>query len=316
VAPCTALAAFLTLLPEITYFAAQCPVVKTVEVASVSVVTVSLQGMGCVACTKKIKEALSAHDSVNSVDVSLEQQEAKVATSLQLSKAESILGPELVKSVDEAGFEATLGKVTKVDDSSASPAAVEEANGNGRGFLIAIITGLLSSSCCIVQLAINALAVLNVAHVGCSGLNKSLGPWRWHFRGLSALWLACCWAMAIVRRMRRGLLTRLMLQTLLFVTLAFLPEALVYMGRTDVTSFEAVSMELLRFKVDGMGCEACQTHVQSVMSASEGVISSSVNWETGFAEIVVNKQQNFGFQQMAAQLQEDGYEVKQLKSEL
>jgi hypothetical protein len=29
-----------------------------------------------------------------------------------------------------------------------------------------------------VQLALNALAMLNVAHIGCAGFNKVLGPWR------------------------------------------------------------------------------------------------------------------------------------------
>ena len=38
-------------------------------------------------------------------------------------------------------------------------------------------------------------------------------------------------------------------------------------------------------QVDGMGCEACQTHVKNVLDRSGGVIASSVDFTTGYAEV-------------------------------
>lgn len=41
-----------------------------------------------------------------------------------------------------------------------------------------VLGGLLGSSCCLLQLGANALASLNVVHIGCAGFNKVLGPIR------------------------------------------------------------------------------------------------------------------------------------------
>lgn len=74
--------------------------------------------------------------------------------------------------------------------------------------------------------------------------------------------------------------------------------------------------EILRLKVDGMGCEACQAHVQGVMGRTGGVISSHVNWESGYAELLVNKNWDFKFDDMAQKLQNDGYDASVIKSDL
>ena len=38
-------------------------------------------------------------------------------------------------------------------------------------------------------------------------------------------------------------------------------------------------------QVDGMGCEACQTHVKGILDRSGGVVASSVDFNTGVAEV-------------------------------
>jgi len=41
-----------------------------------------------------------------------------------------------------------------------------------------------------------------------------------------------------------------------------------------------------------------------------------VNWESGYAELLVNKDWDFKFDNMAQELQNDGYDASIIKSEL
>ena len=41
--------------------------------------------------------------------------------------------------------------------------------------------------------------------------------------------------------------------------------------------------------IDGMGCEACQLHVRTVIEMSAGVLGSAVDWKAGRAELCAPK---------------------------
>lgn len=52
----------------------------------------------------------------------------------------------------------------------------------------------MASSCCLLQLGLFALSNLGIAHVGCAGFNKVLGPVRLPLRFFMFLWLGGSWA--------------------------------------------------------------------------------------------------------------------------
>jgi len=104
---------------------------------------------------------------------------------------------EIVAAVEAAGFPAKLIAATPASGTPTNdaPGAVDccstmaTRGGDGAPAVAwtqrngtAIMAGLLSSSCCLLQLALNGLAMLNVVHVGCAGFNKVLGPWRTEMR--------------------------------------------------------------------------------------------------------------------------------------
>lgn len=98
---------------------------------------------------------------------------------------------EVVARVEAAGFPTKLvaGIVASSHDSSAGKSRSTEERNVGvqemawsQRNATAVAAGLLSSSCCLLQLVLNALAMLNVIHVGCAGFNKILGPWRTEMR--------------------------------------------------------------------------------------------------------------------------------------
>lgn len=99
---------------------------------------------------------------------------------------------EIVHAVEAAGFPAKVMSTTETNsansiaatetlDQAAKTSGVESPVWTQRNNF-AIVAGLLSSSCCLLQLLLNGLAMLNVLHVGCAGFNKVLGPWRTEMR--------------------------------------------------------------------------------------------------------------------------------------
>lgn len=172
------------------------------------------------------------------------------------------------------------------------------------------VAGLLGSSCCLLQLIVNVLTTLNVIHgIGCTGFNKTLGPVRPHLRAATGLWMGVSWYLAF----KRGLPKRsLLFQTVIFLVLTFLPEILLMSGGPALAP-PTDNVEVLKLKVDGMGCEACQTHVKGVLDQWGGVVESAVNFETGTAEVRVARQWAegkpgaFDLKAVAKRLEEDGY---------
>eukprot|EP00404_Azadinium_spinosum_P030075 CAMPEP_0180558700 /NCGR_PEP_ID=MMETSP1037_2-20121125/1882_1 /TAXON_ID=632150 /ORGANISM="Azadinium spinosum, Strain 3D9" /LENGTH=123 /DNA_ID=CAMNT_0022575081 /DNA_START=163 /DNA_END=535 /DNA_ORIENTATION=+ len=99
-------------------------------------------------------------------------------------------------------------------------------------------------------------------------------------------------------------------QTLLCLSLTFLPEALMRFGGASWAPL-AAGAETIAVRVEGMGCEACQVHVQSLMGKIGGVLTSRVDFRTGRGEIFVKSGlEAFDFREMVRRLGEEGFMVK------
>ncbi|MDP2681468.1 MAG: heavy metal-associated domain-containing protein [Deltaproteobacteria bacterium] len=71
-------------------------------------VTLEVKGMTCKLCPPMVKKALTDVKGVKKVDVSLEKKEAHVEYEDGVVKPE-----ELIKTIDKAGFKASLSKEKK-----------------------------------------------------------------------------------------------------------------------------------------------------------------------------------------------------------
>ena len=89
---------------------------------------------------------------------------------------------EVMERIEAAGFPANQDTGTTESRSANNTDAVVQELAWSQRNATAVCVGLLSSSCCLLQLTLNALAMLNVIHVGCAGFNKILGPWRTEMR--------------------------------------------------------------------------------------------------------------------------------------
>lgn len=326
VAPATIVAFVLTFLPEITYLLVQRKRSSETTSGTAEVkfrVEVAINGMGCVACTKKVAEVLDRRPEVRNRLVELEEKRAYADLALSREQAEELV-PKVLEDLAVACFQAELVGLTEVAPAEPKPAEQRPADATGNckpekmslwslsgaaGWPLSIATGLLTSSCCLLQLGVNLLATLNLAHVGCAGFNKVLGPWRWHLRVVTGAWLASSWAVCLHRGWNRQAQRRLLLRTTLCVVLMFLPEILLMAGGPALAP-PVDGAEVLNLKVDGMGCEACQMHVQGIIDRQGGVVASNVDWSSGQARITVNKGWNFDLPSIVRLLEKDGYSAK------
>lgn len=170
-----------------------------------------------------------------------------------------------------------------------------------------ILAGLLSSSCCLLQLILNTLSWWNLVHVGCAGFNKILGPPRPYIRAVTIGWLGVSWIHGGKYRMR------LLSTTMVTLLLMFLPEFLPLMG--NITIHPIVSRTLMRvedistwtyetsFIVDNMGCEACESNVKNILEAH--VRQAQVNWQTGLVN--VKNDEEIKLDVLSRQLKHQGY---------
>lgn len=351
VAPCTVLAVVLTLLPEITYLWVarmhrHAERTGTGTFAQ-SRLRLKVEGMGCVACTKKVAEVLDSVPQVLSREVLLEEKCVQAKLAAQTQEVQTQLLPKLLQSISEAGFKAELATLEDVthaamvdefdidqpaepeppvlvaEDASCCEASVMSGAGVA-GLPLSIISGLASSSCCLLQLGVNLLATLNLAHVGCAGFNKVLGPIRPQLRLVTGAWLAGSWGLHVLRRRpekvpqaafsarQRNAMLRLLWRTLLCLLLTFLPEVLLWSGGPGMAP-DVQGAEVLKLKVDGMGCEACQVHVQNIIDRTGGVVSSHVDFALGHAELVINRDWSFDLAGLKKKLVADGYDAEPIK---
>jgi len=187
----------------------------------------------------------------------------------------------------------------------------------------AIMLGLISSSCCVIQLVINMLSfyfgIMN--GFGCAGFNTILGPLRPVTRFLTLVWLIWNWIVAPSssgccidtvgndtpahdgskkRKLRNS---RPILESCLCLVLMLSPEMVTLYGnyrsngevlpsyskwRNLSKDGHAKTDQLLRvnYVVDNMGCEACINAVERLIRKQEGVVKSTVvSFESGEVEI-------------------------------
>lgn len=91
----------------------------------------------------------------------------------------------------------------------------------------------------------------------------------------------------------------------------FLPEALRFAGGPGLAPpSNGVRLEEIELKIEGMGCEACETMVRSIIETGGGVFSTQVNYETGSAAITVADGWGFSPHMIQQRLREHGYELQ------
>jgi len=244
--------------------------------------------------------------------VSVEKAQATLYISLPQDEARAVL-PEICAACTAAGFAATVGDVQgcQAEEPPAKAATRHEKSSTivslASSWPGALVAGLLSSSCCLLQLAFNALSAMDLLHVGCAGFNKTLGPIRWHLRGVTLLGLGCVWLMHLRSKTQQSQ-AKLMARTVFTLLLMFLPELLL-MGGGPALAPPTGDIERYELQLEGMGCEACQLHVQKVLESTSGVVGAEVNFKTGRAEVLVAKDWAFDINATQTQLTVDGYTI-------
>ena len=144
------------------------------------------------------------------------------------------------------------------------------------------VLGLLSSSCCVLQLLLNAFSL------GCAGFNSWLGPLRPLMLAITVSLQASMWRVALTGR-REGLLVSATGATALTTVLSLLPELLhLYVHRHAASARRGAAAAAdaeMCFRVEGMGCTACTAKVQRTVEALPGVAGCSVQLEAGEAVV-------------------------------
>lgn len=148
--------------------------------------------------------------------------------------------------------------------------AVQVLLEQNHGFVVSVwsLFGLVSSSCCAIQL------VLNLFNIGCAGFNTVLGPWRPVFMGLTATLQTAVWAHVY---MNPHMWYMAAVGTIVAISLSFLPEILHLLSLCHATP--AARGELLILHVEGMGCAACSNAVLAICNADARIASAAVAFE-------------------------------------
>jgi|TARA_B100000524_G_scaffold348320_1_gene252451 copper chaperone CopZ len=90
--------------------------------------------------------------------------------------------------------------------------------------------------------------------------------------------------------------------------LSFLPEMLLQTGGPALAPSTAHT-QMLTLRVNGMGCEACQMHVRSVLERSPGVAGAEVHFSRGLAHVLIAEGWGWNVTAVNAQLADQGYEL-------
>lgn len=128
------------------------------------------------------------------------------------------------------------------------------------------LLGLLSSSCCALQIVLNAFSF------GCAGFNTTLGPWRPTFLALTVTVQTISLSVAYARPYQWAPTAT---ATALSAVLTLLPEmlALRTARRQQLTQMHAASggligQKTIQLQLTSLGCSACVAKVSSVLGAS------------------------------------------------
>ena len=145
------------------------------------------------------------------------------------------------------------------------------------------ILGLLSSSCCALQLLLNAFSL------GCAGFNTLLGPLRPYLLAATVFLQACVWR-ATFTGIGPNLFASAIGGTTLCAALALMPEALqlCLRARSGVDKGGLARVDTVRVSVGGMGCTACTVKVQSALEGVEGVAGVAVSLDEASATLVLS----------------------------
>lgn len=156
------------------------------------------------------------------------------------------------------------------------------------------LLGLLSSSCCALQIILNALSF------GCAGFNTVLGPLRPTFVAFTIVAQLSSWFVAYPRPYQWGVTA---FSTVVSSVLTLLPELLAWrtakrqltkqqqlnQNSEDSNGLVMICGKRLLFRLDTMGCASCVSTVSTLLDGLEGVMSHKVTLEDGLAEVILAK---------------------------
>lgn len=302
-------------------------------------VELALPSIGCTACVSKITQVLSGHPlcaHIAEIDVSVERAAARLvilavpggapvaagtaavsSAGGSAARAAEIVG-SLTSALEKGGFAcAGAPQIRPLRATAAQPSAALRLRGGASATPAPACTrwwehcggllgGLLASSCCALQLGLNAASASLGLGLGCAGFNTALGPWRPHLRALTAAWLSFLWAPAL--RARRRPSRPLLLSTLLSAGLALLPELLRLSGGPSLAP-PTSSVSTLSLRIDGMGCEACERAVRQALASASGVVDTRARFESGVAELSVARDWGFDLGEVRQKLAAAGFDL-------
>ena len=151
----------------------------------------------------------------------------------------------------------------------------------------AVTAAIAASACCLIPAALTVVGVSGV------GFAAGLAPYRPYLLIATGVALAIGFWFAYRRqtddcgceapRSRRGARVGLWITTLLAVVLAAYP--LLRSGSATAGSGEAQAKATLRLKVIGMDCKECTSTIANRIKKVEGVVSVTVDFESGNAVV-------------------------------
>ena len=179
-----------------------------------------------------------------------------------------------------------------VDEIRARLAAARRApvGSSGRATLSmlgAITAAIAASACCLVP------AVLAVVGLSGAGFGAALAPYRLYFLGATGVALGVGFWLAYRRETdacgcsvpRGRSATRIALWFTAAVTVALAAYPLLGDGKASAGSPEAPAKATLHLKVSGMDCADCTTTIAKKLKSVPGVVSATVDFDSGLAVV-------------------------------
>ena len=150
------------------------------------------------------------------------------------------------------------------------------------------LLGLLSSSCCVLQIILNAFSF------GCAGFNTLLGPLRPPCIAFTLIAQSITWYVAYPLPFQWAPTAA---TTVVSLLLTFTPELLYAVetrhvstrgGADTATADDARTVARLAFTPKAMGCLSCLSSVRRMLQAQHGVVGSVVSLDPASACVLLN----------------------------
>lgn len=151
----------------------------------------------------------------------------------------------------------------------------------------AVTAAIAASACCLIP------AALTVVGVSGAGFASKFAPYRIHFLVVTAVALAVGFWFAYrrqkdacgcgVQQSRKAARVGLWITTLIAIALTAYP--LLGNGNASAGSVEAEAKESLQLNVIGMDCEECTGTIANAIKQVPGVVSATVDFESGSAVV-------------------------------